>query len=158
MKFKTLIAIIFYFLSFTINAQDSIFNMIKNKTWFDETGFAGESIVFFESDSGQVQAFRQINGSGLPVVLTILHDVQIQDDTIILLNKPDNIIYSRNNQGFFSKSGKLRILYQEPIIYVCSGKRKIPDTRINVNTVTKISFSSNEVYVKDKVYIINPER
>jgi hypothetical protein len=158
MKLKISITIIFWFFTFTMNAQDSIFNMIQNKTWFDETGFAGESIVFFKSDSGHIQAFRQINGSGIPVVLTILHDVQIQNDTIILLSSPDNIIYIYNNQGLFSNAGKLSLLFNEPIIYVCSGKRNIPDTRINVNTLTNISFLSNEVYINDKVYKINPER
>lgn len=61
MKLKITITIIFWFFTFTMNAQDCIFDMIQNKTWFDENGFADESIVFFKSDSGQIQTFRQIN-------------------------------------------------------------------------------------------------
>jgi len=156
MKSKILIILIFWIFTFTLNAQDNLFGKIHNKTWFDETGFAGESIVFLKTDSGRIQAIRQINGSGLPVLFIVIHDVKIQNDTIILLNKPDNIIYIHNNQGLFSKSGRLRILSEEPFIYVCTEKRNIPDTKINVNTLTKISFGDNEVYVNDKVYKINP--
>lgn len=153
-------------LNFDLCAQDKIFEKLENKTWFDETGFAGESIVFLKSDSGQKQAILQINGSGVPVLFTEIHNVEIVQDTIYLLNrpndqakeKPKNTFYTYNEQqGLLSSSnGKpLKILFEEPIIFVWTESRKIIDTRLNVNTLTKISFEKNEVYINDKAYKIN---
>jgi hypothetical protein len=116
-------------LNFDLSAQDKIFEKLENKTWFDHTGFAGVSIVFLKSDSGQKQAILQINGSGVPVLFTKIHNVEIVQDTIYLLNrqndqaneKQKNIFYTYNDQqGILSNSnGKpLSILFEEPIIYV----------------------------------------
>jgi hypothetical protein len=153
-------------LNFDLSAQDKIFEKLKNKTWFDKTGFAGESIVFIKSDSGQIEAIRQINGSGVPVLLTEIHIVEIHYDTIYLVNrlneqtkeKSKTIFYTYNyQQELLSNSNgkKLRILFEEPIIYVLTENRNIIDTRVNVNTLTKISFEQNEVYINDKAFKIN---
>ena len=50
---------------------------------------------------------------------------------------------------------QLQILFKEPIIYVCTESRNILDTQVNVNTLTKISFEKNEVYINDKTFKIN---
>jgi hypothetical protein len=166
MKFNLLIITFLSILTLRLNAQDKIFEKIENKTWFDETGFAGESIVFIKSDSGQIKAIRQINGSGVPVLFTEIHDVEIRNDTIYLLNRPNdqiseeskNILYTYNDlQGLLSNGKQLRILFEEPIIYVFTEKRKLIDTRVNVNASTKISFEKNEVCINDKAYKINRE-
>lgn len=166
MKLKISIIIILSIHTLILNAQDNIFEKLENKTWFDETGFAGESIVFIKSDSGQIVAIRQINGSGIPVLFTEIHNVEIRNDTIYLLDRPNNkaiekpkpIFYKYNyQQGVLSNSmGKqLQILFKEPIIYVCTESRNILDTQVNVNTLTKISFEKNEVYINDKTFKIN---
>lgn len=166
MKIRVLIISFLSIMTLIINAQNKIIEKIENKTWFDKTGFAGESIVFMESDSGQIKAIRQINGSGVPVVFTEIYDVEIRMDTIFLLDTPNektsekqnNIFYTYNDQqGLLSNGKQLRILFEEPIIYVCTEKRKITDTRVNVNALTKISFEKNEVYIKNEVYKINIE-
>jgi hypothetical protein len=166
MKLILLIITFLSILTLSLNAQGKIFEKIKNRTWFDQTGFAGESIVFIKSDSGQIIAIRQINGSGVPVLFTQIHDVEIRNDTIYLLNRPNdrinekskNIYYTYNEpQGLLNNGKQLRILFKEPIIYVWTEKRTIIDTPVNVNTLTKISFDKNEVYINDKVYKINRE-
>jgi hypothetical protein len=166
MKLNIIIITFFSILTLRLNAQDKIFQKIENKTWFDETGFAGETIVFVKLVSGQVKAIRQINGSGVPVLFTEIHDVVIRNDTIFLLNrqyeqineKPKTIFYTYNDHhGLFSNGKPLRILFKVPIIYVYSEKSKIIDTQVNVNDLTKLSFEKNEVYINDKVYKINRE-
>ena len=114
MKLKVLIISLSSILTLSLYAQDKIFEKIENKTWFDETGFAGESIVFMKSDSGQIKAIRQINGSGVPVVFTEIYDVEIRTDTIYLLNrpnektnkKPKNIFYTYNDLQGLLNNGK----------------------------------------------------
>ena len=143
-----------------------IFEKISNKTWFEENGFAGVSIVFMKIERGQIKAIRQINGSGVPVIATEIYDVEIRQDTIYLLNssngqtneKPKNDFYTYNDrQGLLSKGKQLTILFEEPIIYVWTEKRIIMDTRVNVNKLTKISFEKNEVYINDEIYKIKRE-
>jgi len=166
MKRIILIIAFLSILTLNSNAQDRIFEKLENRTWFDETGFAGESIVFIKSDSGQIEAIRQINGSGVPVLLTEIHNVEIHHDTIYLVNrlneqtkeKSKTIFYTYNyQQELLSNSNgkKLRILFEEPIIYVLTENRNIIDTRVNVNTLTKICFEKNVVYINDKAYKIN---
>ncbi len=155
----------FFLLSFqifTVFGSD-IFEKVSNKTWFDETGFAGISVVFMKSESGQIKAIRQINGSGVPVIATEIYDVEIRQDTIYLINSHNgqakenskDIFYTYNDrQGLLSNGKQLRILSEEPIIYVWTNKRKIIDRRVNVNKLTKISFEKNEVYIKNEVFKI----
>ncbi|NTW26579.1 MAG: hypothetical protein HGA37_17915 [Lentimicrobium sp.] len=124
------------------------------------------TIVFIKSESGQIQAIRQINGSGVPVIATEVYNVEIRRDTVCLLcnineqakEMTDNIFYTYNDQQGLSGNGKqLRILFEEPYVYVCTEERKIMDTRLNVNALTKTAFEKNEVYINDKVYKINRE-
>lgn len=160
--------LIFCLMSFQILPVfgSDIFEKISNKTWFEESGFAGVSIVFMKIESGQIKAIRQINGSGVPVIATEIYDVEIRQDTILLLNssngktkkKSKNDFYTYNDrQGLIRNGKQLRILFEEPIIYVWTEKRKIIDTRVNVNKLTKISFEKNEVYINDKMYKIKRE-
>lgn len=165
MKKTSLIFILMSFQMLTVFGND-IFVKISNKTWFEENGFAGVSIVFLKTESGQIKAIRQINGSGVPVVATEIYDVEIRQDTIYLSNsqsrqtkeKPKSNFYTYNErQGLIKNGKKLRILFEEPIIYVWTEKRKISDTRVNVNKLTKISFEKNEVYINDEVFKITRE-
>ncbi len=158
----------FILLSFqilTVFGSD-IFEKISNKTWFDETGFAGVSIVLMKTESGQIKAIRQTNGSGVPVLFTEIYNVEIRQDTIYLLNSINgqtkvnlkNIFYIYTDQQGLSSNGKqLKILFDEPIIYVRTEKRKIIDTKVNVNKLTKVSFEKNEVFINDEVFKINRE-
>jgi hypothetical protein len=157
--------ILLSFQIFTVFGSD-IFEKISNKTWFDETGFAGVSIVFMKTESGQIKAIRQINGSGVPVLFTEIYNVEIRQDTIYLLNSVNgqtkenskNSSYIYNDQQGLSSNGKqLRILFDEPIIYVWTETRKIIDTKVNVNKLTKVSFEENEVFINDEVFKINRE-
>lgn len=166
MKLNVFIISFLSILTLSLNAQNKIFEKIENKTWFDDTGFAGESIVFMKSDSVQIKAIRQVNGSGVPVVFTEIYNVEIRKDTIYLFNSPNeqtkkklkNIIYTYNDlQGLLSNGKPLRVLFEEPIIYVSTENRRIIDTRVNVNTLTKFSFEKNEVYINDELYKINIE-
>ena len=158
----------FILLSFqilTVFGSD-IFEKISNKTWFDETGFAGISIVFMKTESGQIKAIRQTNGSGVPVLFTEIYNVEIRQDTIYLLNSingqtkentKNNFYIYTDQQGLLSNGKQLRILFDEPIIYVWTEKRKIIDTKVNVNKLTKVSFEKNEVFINDEVFKINRE-
>jgi len=166
MKLNQFIIALLSFLSLSLNAQDKIFEKIENRTWFDETGFAGVTVVFIKSGSGQIQAIRQINGSGVPVIATEVYNVEIRRDTVYLLSNineqakemTDTVFYTYNEQQGLSANGKqLRILFEVPYIYVCTEERKIMDTRLNVNALTKTAFYKNEVYINDKVYKINRE-
>ena len=140
-----------------------IFEKIANKTWFDDSfGFAGISIVFTKSETGQKKAILQINGSGIPVLFTEICDIEIQEDTIYLINrfkeltnnKPNDYFIYNDTQGLLSKGKQLRIMFHEPIIYVWSEKRKIIDKRVNLNNLTSISFEKNQVYINDDVFKI----
>ena len=158
----------FILLSFqilTVFGSD-IFEKISNKTWFDETGFAGVSIVFMKTESGQIKAIRQTNGSGVPVLFTEINNVEIRQDTIYLLNSingqtkensKNNFYIYTDQQGLSSNGKQLRVLFDEPIIYVWTEKRKIIDTKVNVNKLTKFSFEKNEVFINDEVFKINRE-
>ena len=96
-----------------------IFEKISNKTWFDESSsFAGVTIVFTKSETGQKKAIRQINGSGIPVLFTEIYDIEIRQDTIYLINrfkeqtnnKPNDFLIYNDRQGLLSKGKQLIVI------------------------------------------------
>ena len=97
----------------------------------DSFGFAGISIVFTKSETGQKKAILQINGSGIPVLFTEICDIEIREDTIYLIirfkeltnNKPNDYFIYNDTQGLLSKGKQLRIMFHEPY-YMMSGPKK----------------------------------
>jgi hypothetical protein len=143
-------------MTLNLKAQEEIFEKIDNKTWFENSGFAGTSIVFYRTTNGLFKAIRQINGSGVPVVGSEIYDVEIRNDTIYLLDglnlktaeKVGIYYYNFDNKtGFLYKNAiQLKILTVEPILFTWSEKRKDFTTQIDVRLLRKILISKNEIY------------
>jgi hypothetical protein len=84
---------IFLLISFGI-VSGNTWNSIKDKTWIAKKDFPTNQYVFFETTNGLKKAVFQINGSGRCAVLSLIYDVEMNGDTIILKNelKLDNSI------------------------------------------------------------------
>jgi hypothetical protein len=87
MKSTILFFALFSILTSNSLAQDSVFEKITNKSWFENDGFAGTTIVFYKTGNDLLKAIRQINGSGVPVISSGIYDVEIVNDTVFLINR-----------------------------------------------------------------------
>lgn len=108
------------------NITPKTWNYITGRTWFSRNGFAGEQIVFFESVNGLKRAIRQIHGSGVYIVATEIYDVEVIQDTILLIFCPSNqkirhikLIYNETEFTLSANSDSLtyKISSDKPIIY-----------------------------------------
>jgi hypothetical protein len=159
MKIKFLIIAFFSIMTLNLKAQEEIFEKIVNKTWFENTSFTGTSIVFYKTTNGLFKAIRQINGSGIPVISSEIYDVEIRNDTIYLYNglnlqtavKIGNYYYNFDNKtGFmYKKEMQLKILSDQPVLFIWIEKRDYFTTQINMKLLSKISISKNEIYKED---------
>jgi len=164
MKMKFLIIVFFSIVTLNLKAQEEVFEKNENKTWFENSGFAGTSIVFYRTTDGLFKAIRQINGSGVPVIGSEIYDVEIRKDTIYLLNglnlktseKIGNYYYNfENKTGFIYKNEvQLKILSLEPILFTWTEKRIDFKTQIDVNLLRKISIGKNEIYKESDLILI----
>jgi hypothetical protein len=155
MTLKITTYLILFFQTINVYGYD-IFVKISNKTWFQENGFAGTTIVFYKTDNGLLKCIRQINGSGVPVVSSEIYDIEIQEDTIRLINgltlKTSQklidcvFIFDNEKQLLFDKMTPLRILLEKPILFSWTVKRKNFLTKVNVNLLAKIPIQKNEIY------------
>jgi hypothetical protein len=155
MKLAFGLSIILTFLSLNSYAQDSIIDKIDNKTWFEDNGFAGTTIVFYQTSNGIKKAIKQINGSGVPVVASGIYDVKFQADTIILLNglnlntsdSIEDCKYSYDKTTGQIKS--LQVMKDEPILYTWTDKRKDVNTQIDVKRLSDIAINENGIYKEE---------
>ncbi len=148
--------------------ETDIIKKISNKTWFEDKGFAGTSIVFFKTENGLQKAIRQINGSGIPVISSEIYDMDFRRDTIFLYNglnlttseKLVDIIYSFDkNTGQIRTNGKpLRIIHQEPILYVWTTEKKFDQSRIDLKLLSGISIGKNQIYDHSEIEKMLTER
>ena len=156
MKLKIWIIFLLTFMSVSIHAQDTLFEKINNKTWFETNGFAGTTIVFYQTTNGLIKSIRQLNGSGVPVVSSGIYDVEIIKDTVYLFNglnlktsqKLNDIYYKYDiKTGLLTnKLEPLKITHEEPILFAWSDKKKSVLTQIDLKLLTKILIVKNEIY------------
>lgn len=155
MKLTIGLTIILSIFSLGSFAQTSIIDKIDNKTWFENNGFAGTTIVYYKTSNGIIKAIKQINGSGVPVVASGIYDVKFLTDTIILFNglnlntsdKLEDCKYSYDKTT--GQISSLRVMFDEPILYTWSDKRKDVKTKIDVKRLTDITINSNEIYKEE---------
>lgn len=135
-----------------------IFDKISNKTWFQDHGFAGTSIVFYKTENGLFKCIRQINGSGVPVVNSEIYDVEIQDDTIRLIKglnlktaeELENriFIYNIDKQIIFDKTNPLKVIFDKPILFSWTANIL---TKVNIGLLSKIPIHENQIYKENDV-------
>lgn len=153
LKITTYLILIFQ----TLNVYGyDIFDKISNKTWVHENGFAGTTIVFYKTVNGLLKCIKQINGSGVPVVSSEIYDLEIQGDTIRLINglnlkTSQKLIdcvftFDKDKQLLFDKITPLKIFLQKPILYSWTVKKKNVLTKVNVNLLAQIPIHKNEIY------------
>ena len=151
MRTRILIALL-SILTLNTLAQEATFDKINNKTWFEDNGFAGTTIVFYKTSNGQLKAIRQINGAGVPVVSSEIFDVEIKHDTISLLNGLNlktseriyNLIYSFDDGT--RQITELKMMLDKPILYSWTDKRRDIHTRIDMKLLSEIVIEKNEIY------------
>ena len=161
---KLLIIVFFSIVTLNLKAQEEVIEKIENKTWFENSGFAGTSIVFYRTIDGLFKAIRQINGSGVPVIGSEIYDVEIRNDTIYLFDglnlkpaeKVGNYRYNFDNKtGFIYKNEvQLKIMSLESILFTWTEKRKDFLTQIDVKLLRKISIGKNEIYNESDLILI----
>lgn len=155
MKLKILIILFLSILTVSIYAGDTIFARIDNKTWFESNNHAGTSIVFYETN-GLIKAIRQNHGSGVPVVRSVIYDVEIRQETVFLFNglnlktseKLEDLNYNFDNRsGLLLNKGKpLEIFHEVPWLFAWTDKRKNLMTQIDVKLLSEILIGKNEIY------------
>ena len=152
MRTNILIIALLSILTLNSFAQDTIFEKINNKTWFENNGFAGATIVFYKTSDGLLKAIRQLNGSGVPVVSSGIYDVEIKNDTLFLFNglnlktseKLGNYTYNFDNVTGQIK--QLRKMRDNPVLFTWTDKRKDVKTQIDVRLLSEILIEKNEIY------------
>lgn len=85
MKRKLIIGTIFFLLTLSTFADTWV--TIKEKTWRAEKEFPSNQIVFYETINGLKKAIYQIEGSGRCAVISLIYDVDINNDTVFLRNQ-----------------------------------------------------------------------
>lgn len=85
MKRKLIIGTFFLLLTLSIFADT--WETIKEKTWRAEKEFPSNQIVFYETINGLKKAIYQIEGSGRCAVISLIYDVDINNDTVFLRNQ-----------------------------------------------------------------------
>lgn len=85
MKRKLIIGTIFFLL--TLSTFADTWETIKEKTWRAEKEFPSNQIVFYETINGLKKAIYQIEGSGRCAVISLIYDVDINNDTVFLRNQ-----------------------------------------------------------------------
>lgn len=164
MKLAIGLSIILSILSFKAFMQDYIIDRIENKTWFEDNGFAGTTIVFYRTSNGIVKAIKQINGSGVPVVGSGIYDVKIYANSITLFNGLDLNSSKRLKDCSYSydrESGvivSLRVISDKPILYTWTKKRKDVKTQIDVKRLSDICIKANEIYKEEDLVKILIDR
>lgn len=157
MKLKTGLTLFITVLALNTFAQNELIEKINNKTWFEDNGFAGTTVVFYETSNGLLKAIKQINGSGVPVVSSGIYDVEINQNTIFLFNglnlntseKLEAIKYK-----FKHSTGQiisLRIVHKEPVLFTWTTKRKNITTKIDVQLLSDIVINKNEIYEEENL-------
>jgi len=151
-----LIIAFFSILTFNSSAQEEIFEKIENKTWLDDNGSTGITIVFYKTHNGLLKSIRQINGSGVPVVTSAIYDIEIRNDTIYLLDgmnlKTSERIGELDYKFDFKtgliikKGGQLKIISEEPILFAWTDKRRNVLAQIDLKLLTEILIKKNEIY------------
>lgn len=153
---KIVIIFLLTILNVSINAQDKLFDKINNKTWLENNGFAGTTIVFYQTTNGLIKSIRQLNGSGVPVLSSGIYDVEINKDTVYLFNglnlktseKLNDFYYSYDiKNGLSTNKGEpLKIVVGKPILFAWSDNRKSIMTQIDMKLLTQILIEKNEIY------------
>lgn len=77
-----IILMIPFYLSF-----GSTWDAINEKTWISDKDFPTSQYVFYETSNGLKKAIFQINGSGRCAILSLIYDIELKEDTIILKNE-----------------------------------------------------------------------
>lgn len=138
---------------------------VASGTWFEETDFAGANVVFAKMDNKRLIAFRQINGSGLPVIETEVFTVEIQKDTIFILTplkdqkatKSKKITYTYSHtQGLTRNKKPLKLLSDKPQIRLFTPENKLVGESVDVNKITRYDIENNLVYVGEKTFKLQP--
>lgn len=161
MKMKFLFIAFLSIMTLNLKAQEEIFEKVYNRTWFENSGFAGTFIVFYKTTNGLLKAIKQINGSGVPIISSEIYDVEIQEDTIYLLNginlktaeKVGNYYYNFDKKtGLIHKNEEhVKILSNEPILFTWTDKRKDVKTQIDVKRLSDILIKVNEIYKEENL-------
>jgi hypothetical protein len=156
MKLKIWIVFLLAFLSIAIHAQDTIFEKMYNRTWFESNGFAGTTIIFYKTTNGLIKSIRQLNGSGVPVVSSDIYDVKIMKDTVYLFNGLNLKTSKKSNDFYYQfdyKTGlltnnlsPLKIINEEPVLFAWTDKKKNVMTQIDLKLLAKILIQKNEIY------------
>ena len=90
-----------------------MWNNLKDTTWKKDNGWAGESYVFYEDDSGTKKCIHQIHGSGLNIVSRNYSDIQIVDSKKIVL---DSVVFEYKELNLLSDKVKLVLEAREPLV------------------------------------------
>jgi len=152
---------IFLFLIFSISvvslvAQNTVLEKIEEITWFENSGFAGNTVIFYHTSDGLLKAIRQMHGFGVPVVSSEIFDVEIKLDTVYLvdgLNLVSNADAGQYVYVFDERSGKLmtdgeplEIQRNEPVLYVWSASSSNITTKIDLQRLKKLEIGKQEIY------------
>lgn len=155
MRINILILAFLSLMTYNSYAQEEILEKISDKTWFEDKGFAGTTIVFYKTSNGLIKAIKQINGSGVPVVASGIYDVNFLTDTIFLFNGL-NLSTSDKLEDFRYSYDKatgqiisLRVIFNEPILFTWTDKRKDVKTQLDVQRLSDITIKNNEIYKEE---------
>lgn len=92
----------------------SIWSEIKETTWFEDNGWAGQSYVFYEDSLSTKRCIFQILGSGVYVVARDFIEIQLVGSSKIKIG--DNV-YELRESSLVADSSALTFFHNEPLVY-----------------------------------------
>jgi hypothetical protein len=128
MKNKIIILILLLVCAMAVSRENDLWQILDNTTWHYDNNWAGESLAFYTTLTGYKRAIWQVHGSGVCVALSMVFDVKIEDNEIILTvlpiinNYPEvdwgkKYIYNHDNNELSSIDNeiKLTLLYSKAV-------------------------------------------
>ena len=97
---KITLTIIFLLIPICLSFGNT-WKVINEKTWISNTNFPTSQYVFYETSNGFKKAIFQINGSGRCAVLSLIYDVELEENTIFLkneLNLDSSLVINRERE------------------------------------------------------------
>lgn len=166
MNKKFLILFFFSFqISFVTIGQDT-WNDIKEKTLFFSKDFGGGQIIFYQTINNLKKAVRQIHGSGVYILCSMIYDVEINKDTIILrdvmglneytdekfldeIGQNVTLIYEKKDTTFVLRNPKLKheLVYDKPLMYNWQGNYAGGE-RLDIEKLKNIPIEKRSIYPK----------
>lgn len=137
-------------------SNKDVFQLVSNKTWIENEGIAGTSIVFYETDTKLKKAIRQLQGSGVYIVNSEIYDVKVNGNKLVLFDglnlvtseklEEINYYFDKEKEILIRNDKPLSVYFEQSTLYDWINLPNFTGKEIDVNKLKKIAIEENKVY------------